>query len=446
MTADSGYLAKQLAQAAHRLMVTALDREEDDGIIRGFPVDIDDEDNEGGLLAVDVAGYDKNTFLTPKILRDLKERGVKRLLLRSPVAGGTPEGGVYARDVGIRERGGLPGVGEQVGLTAAQALSEPLSQAMLSSKHAGGVAGASATKTVGGFDAINQLVQVPEVFRGAAHSTMDGSVERIENAPAGGQFITVGNKKHYVPPDHPLKVKIGDKVEAGDVLSDGVPNPAIITMYKGIGEGRRYFVKSFRDTYKSAGIKAHRRNIELLSRGLINHVRLTGEVGGGVPDDVIPYSVLEHNYEPRDGFRELSPDQAVGKYLERPVLHYSIGTKIRPSMMHDFNDFGVKAVTVHDEEPPFEAEMVRGMTNLTHDQDWMTKMLGSGLKGSLVKAVNRGATSDPTGTSYVPALAQATTFGRQGLVRTPKPTISPAEAMKIPGPPKKPGVLGPMKF
>ncbi len=591
MTADAGYFAKQLSQAAHRLVVTAMDRDEDDGVIRGFPVDIDDNDNEGALLAIDTGGYDKNTFLTPKILRDLQARGVKRLLVRSPVASGSPEGGVYARDVGVREKGGLPGIGEQVGLTAAAAIGEPTSQGMLclargtrvrlasgetmpiecllpgdrvvaidyesqapttatvvrlynngpklcqltvfgrhhetqcdlvsspdhkvlgnpylnyfglgelipvkdvehvttfpnldprqafirtvtlsksfenwvgmhdtfdieidhpdhtfllenglavsnSSKHAGGVAGASATKTVGGFDAINQLVQVPEVFQGGAtHATLDGTVERIDVAPAGGQFVIVNSEKHYVPQGLPLKVKAGDRIEAGDVLSEGTPNPGVITQYKGIGEGRRYFVKAFRDTYKGAGIKVHRRNVELLSRGLINHVRLTDEVGGGVPDDVLPYSVLEHNYEPRDGYRDVEPSQGVNRYLEKPVLHYSIGTKVRPSMLQDFKDFNIKSVSVHDDPPPFESEMVRGMSNLTHDQDWMTKMLGSGLKGSFSKAVQRGATSDPTGTSYVPALAQATTFGRQGLVRTPGPPIKQEESDNAPPLPKIP--------
>jgi len=74
-------------------------------------------------------------------LKHLKRLGKNRILVRSPLVGGSPSGGIYARDVGIRETGKLPGRGEQVGLQAAQALSEPISQGQLSAKHSGGVAG-----------------------------------------------------------------------------------------------------------------------------------------------------------------------------------------------------------------------------------------------------------------------------------------------------------------
>jgi hypothetical protein len=63
--------------------------------------------------------------------------------------------------------------------------------------------------------------------------------------------------------------------------------------------------------------------------------------------------------------------------------------------------------------------MIRGMANLQHDPDWVTRMFGSGLKGSLLEGAQRGATSDPHGTSFVPGLARAVDFGRKGKVITP---------------------------
>jgi len=417
-TRDAGSLSKQLNQIAHRLMVVGDDYESPPKTVLGFPVDIDDEDNEGALLAVPAGGYAKNTVLTPKVLRDLKRAGLSRLLVRSPAVGGSPDGGVYARDVGVREYGRLPARGEISGLTAAQALSEPLSQGQLSLKHSGGVFGAG--KAVSGFEAVDQLVQSPQRMKGGAtHAQVDGTVERVEEAPAGGQFVTINNERHYVPAGMNLKVKRGDVVEAGDVITDGVPHPSTIALYKGIGEARRYFTHAFREAYKDAGIRANRRNVELIARGLINHVRMTGEMGEYAPDDIVPYNILEHSYEPRDGFQSVDSKRAVGKYLERPYLHYSIGTKVRPSMMKDFDTFGVKTLDVHDDPPPFEPEMVRAMASLQHDPDWMTRMYGSGLKSSLLDAVHRGGKSDELGTSFVPGLARAVDFGRQGIVRTP---------------------------
>ena len=425
-TQDAGFLSKQLNQIAHRALVTALDSDKESPTLRGFPVDTSDEDSEGSLLSHPAGGYARNTVLTPKILDDLNQKGVKRILVRSPAVGGPPDGGVYSRDAGVREFGRLPVSGENVGMAAAQALSEPLSQAQLSSKHAGGVAGASASSAVSGFDYINQLVQVPKQFKGgAAHADLDGLVQRVEDGPAGGTNIWIENKAHYLGQGFNPLVSRGDKVEAGDVISEGVPNPAIIVKHKGIGEDRRYFVNAFRQAFRDAGIKSNRRNIELLSRGLINHIRLQDEVGDYAPDDVIPYSQLESGWKPRTGYQTLEPKRAVGRYLERPYLHYSIGDKVRPSMLQNFSDFGIKEVDVHEDEPPFQPEMIRGMNNLQHDPDWITRMFGSGQKSSVLDAVHRGGSSNEAGTSFVPGLAHGINFNRIGSLQTPKPATSP---------------------
>lgn len=302
-----------------------------------------------------------------------------------------------------------------------------------SSKHAGGVAGASSLKAVSGFDHIQSLVQVPKMIKGGAtHAEIDGQVQSIEPSDAGGYHIRINGKDHYVGQGFGLKVKPGDVVEAGDTISDGIPNPAEIVKHKGIGEGRRYFIDAFRNAYKGAGLKNHRRNIELLSRGLINHVKLEDEINGYVPDDIVPYSHLESTYEPREGFKTVQPKAAVGHYLERPYLHYSIGTKIRPSMLPMFDKFGVKEIDTHPEPPPFSPVMVRGMDNLGYDPDFMTRMLGSGLKGSLLDSVHRGSVSDEHGTSYVPSLAKAIDFGRSGVIKTPGDPIKPSVLSKAP--------------
>ena len=423
-TADAGFFGKQLNQVAHRLAVVDQDDPRQDLGVRGLPVDTDDMDNEGALLAFDFGGYKRNTVLTPKILKDLKARKFDRILVRSPMTGGSPDGGVYARDVGVRERGTLPGRGEMVGMTAAQAIAEPISQGQLGSKHSGGVAGQE--KTVGGFQYINQLIQVPKTFKGgAAHTLVDGRVQKIEDAPAGGKYVFINDKPQYVGHGFDINVKPGDEVEAGDVISEGMPNPSIITEHKGIGEGRKYFVKAFKESMGSMGLRSHRRNIELIGRGLIDHVRMTEEYGDHVPDDVIPYSTLEHGYKPREGFQTIEPSRALNKYLEKPVLHYSIGTKVRPSMLKDMTYFGIKDVTVHDKPAPFQPEMIRAMYNLHHDPDWMTRMYGSGLKSSLLDATHRGSTSSATGTSFVPGLARTVDFGRVGLIQQPKTGVKP---------------------
>ncbi len=455
---DAGYLSKQMNQLAHRLVVVGDDAEDDDDdpedeevierrkLLRGVPVDSDDEDSVGSLLAQDIGPYKRNTVLSPKILHHLQRLNHKRILIRSPIVGGSADGGVYARDVGVREFGRLPGRGEQVGLTAAQALSEPLSQGSLSAKHSGGVAGQE--KSVSGFKSIDQQIQIPKGMRGgAAHADVDGRVEKISPAPAGGSFVTINGKEHYVGQGFELKVKPGDDVEAGDILSEGIPDHSKIVEHKGVGEGRRYFANALRKSMLASNMGANRRNAELVARGLINHVELTDEYGDYVEGDTLPYVSVERNWRPREGHENLELRRAQGMYLERPVLHYTIGTKIRPSVVRDLEEFGVKQISVHKDPPPFRAKMVRGMSNLQHDPDWMTRMYGSGLKKSLLDATHHGAISDEQGTSFVPSLARAVNFGRSGgAVRQPEMGKKPVEGQPIdkvhqtikPSPPRLP--------
>jgi DNA-directed RNA polymerase subunit beta' len=415
-TMDAGFFSKQLNQIGHRMIITSDDAEDPTTLERrGLPVDVDDSDNEGSLLAMPVAGYGRNTVLTPRVLKDIQAKGNKRILIRSPLASGSASGGLYAKDLGIRERGGLSPQGDAVGIAAMQALSEPISQGQLNSKHAGGVAGTAVG--VSGFKYLNQLVQSPKDSPyWARHAQNDGRVTGISQASAGGTNVAINGVNHYVGPGVKLKVKIGDMLEAGDLMSEGIANPAQFTKFKGIGEGRNQFVRAFGDASKEAGMYGHRRNIEVMSKGLINHVKLDEEYGDYSPDDVVPYDAIEHNWQPRSDATTVTPQQAVGSYLEKPVMHYTIGTPIRPSMIKNFKEFGINDVTVHKNPPPFQPHFVRGLENLQHDPDWMTRMLGSNLKKSTLNAVHRGAVSDENSTSYVPSLAKGVDFGRKGQV------------------------------
>lgn len=582
-TADAGYYAKLLTQAAHRLVVTDYDRQEDSEFPLGLPVSVDDPDNLGAVLAADAGGVPAHTVLTREVLQELKKRGVKRILVRSPILPGPPDGGLYAVDVGVRESGNFPARGEFVGLRAAQTIGERVSQQTISSKHclaegtlvrmadgstrpieqvvegdwvlgsdlqgqtrstcvvkvyrnglrmcyrtrfvaepeaddgsqaillestgehrllarlettepggdrpgkfpvgawhgpddaiywalvraetgqimpyrrelqecvglrptydlqvehpehlfvlanglivsnSGGVAGAN--KTTSGFKLLENLVYVPKSFSGVAtHAQTDGIVEKIEPNPAGGTLVWIAGQKHFVAPTQQVSVRVGDQVLAGDLLSDGWPHPKELVKHLGIGEGRRRFVEVFTEALKSAGVQPHRRNLELIAKGLINHVVLQDEIGDYVPGDVIPYSLIEKDWQPRPEAQRLSPRQAKNMYLEKPVLHYTIGTRITPRVIETLEEFGVPQILAHAEPPPFVPEMVRAMDNLQRDPDWMTRLFGSGIRKGFIQAAQRGASSDRLGTSFVPSLAHGLQFGLEGKIRPAK--IRPAE-------------------
>lgn len=406
---DSGYLAKQLAAAAHDLVVTAKDCE----TARGIPTSADDKDNIGAVLAKPVAGYGQGTVITSRVLKDLQSQKVGNFLVRSPITC-SAKGGLCSMCAGVRERNHLPKSMDNIGLAASSSLSEPLSQGMLSEKHSGGVASSSGRGATG-FKAIDSLVQVPEVFPGGATiAQLDGRVSKVEPAPQGGSFVYVNDEKHYIPGDAELLVKPGQEIEAGDTLSSGIPNPADIVKHKGIGQGRMYFVQAMQRAFKDNKLTVNRRNLEVISRALINHVRVTDPEGfnGAIPDDVMEYNSIEEGYEPAK-FQKMQPSKALGSYLQRPALHFSVGTRITPSVAKTLEDNNELEIDVDDNTPGFEPEMQRVMDIPAFKQDWMAQFHGSYLKKRLEKNVHSGnAVSHLHGTSYVPGLAKATEFGR----------------------------------
>lgn len=279
--------------------------------------------------------------------------------------------------------------------------------------NSGGIAGAG--PTAAGFDAINSLVQVPKTFKeGAAIARVDGVVNAIANAPQGGTFVHVGEERHFAPPGMKVHVRKGDAVEAGDVLSEGLPNPAEIVRHKGIGAGRWHFMHHFRDTLRASKIAASRRNIELLSRGLINHARIVDPDGppDTLPDDIVEFNTITRGYTPRPGTRTLAPYKAKGMYLEEPVLHYSIGTRVTPRMATELKRYGVSQVKAHGDLPSFQPEMVRAMEALAYAPDWVVRLGGFHLKKQLLRSVHRGVGTREHQESFIPALARGVEFGK----------------------------------
>lgn len=408
-TAQAGYLGKRLAQAMLDLVVS--DDEPIPGT--GLPVPTDDPDTEGSVLARDYGAYKAGSVVTPSVLKALRSK-YDEILVHSPISAGG--GGVPRLAAGYRERGGFSPVGDNIGVAAAQAVSEPISQGMLSSKHSAGIVGGARVARVSGFDAIDQLVQIPGSFRDAAAvSDVDGRVDSIDKAPQGGYYITVNGTKHYVGNHLNPTVKVGDTVEAGDVMSEGIPNPYDIVRHKGVGEGRRYFMNQFRKTLQDQGIKVHRRNLELVARGIVNHVKVTepDAIDDALPDDVLPYDYVASNWKPRSGYRSVTPQQGYGKYLEKPVLHYSIGTRVTKNMADTLKKHNVSAIDIHDEPPPFEPYMVRSLESTVGHPDFFRRLQGFYVGKGFLDAARRGGSSEIHGRNFGHALAEGVDFGKQ---------------------------------
>lgn len=398
-TAQGGYLGKQLSNIGHRVVVT----QKDCGTKAGIPVKGNDPDNVGSLLATPVKGHQAGEMITEDMLDELGDSTIRVRSVATCALGD----GVCAHCAGVREGNTLPPIGSHVGVIGSRAMSEPITQAGLKQKHSGGVA-ASDDKQVSGFKEMDQFLQVPATFQGAATlSTVDGKVTSVKPAPAGGTFVYVNSEEHYVPRGTAVTAKPGDTVYAGDTLSDGIPNPAELVQYKGIGEGRRYFVDKYREILERNKASVHRRNLEIVARGFVNRVVIDKPEGyhGYIYGDVVPYDQFASDYTPRDGSKDIPIGQSINQYMEKPYLHYTIGTRITPHVIKDLKEGGISSVLVNKETPVFKPHVVRSKSLLSSDPDWMTRMGGENLKKNLLEAARMGATSTPAGTSYFPAVA-----------------------------------------
>ena len=210
----------------------------------------------------------------------------------------------------------------------------------------------------------------------------------------------------YVSPRRKVLVKAGDSVAAGDMLTDGTPNPAEIAKHKGLGEGRMYFTNKFYEILKNNGVPTHRRNVESLSRAFFDKVRITRPDGvmGHIINDIVPYGDIQREYRPRTTATTQSPGRSVGMYLEQPVLHYTIGTKVTKKVAKELEKSNVGKLIVHKENPGFEPEVIRLQDIPAKDTDWKSRLSGFGLKKSFLEAARRGSVSPNQATSYIPGL------------------------------------------
>ena len=283
-----------------------------------------------------------------------------------------------------------------------------------SAKHTAGMT--QAKKTYSGLGVIQQFTQSPEKFKDeGAVSKVDGKVEKIEEAPQGGSYVTVAGKRHYILPGHAVEVKEGDVLEAGDQLAEGLVDPEDIVKYKGLGEGRRYYADRLNKILADSGAKTDRRNTELLARAAIRHVRVTSQDGMGdyLPDDVVDYNSLQATYVPHESTKTLKTKDAVGQYLQRPVGHYTIGTRITPKVASYLDDHGYKEVEAATTAPGFAPEMIRLRTASHSNPDWLASMGTSYLTKQLNEAATEGDDTNVLhNPDWRPRLAYGAGFGK----------------------------------
>ena len=365
----------------------------------------------GRYLAKDQGTHKHNDLITPAIAKDLAKHGDK-VYVRSPMTCDAKQG-ICKKCQGLDERGHLHNIGVNVGVRAAQALSEPLTQIALDAKHAKRVLkGASAS--LSGMSGIRQLVEVPQsFFMKACLAEIPGKVTEIKPAPHGGHYVFVNGVEHYTAPNLEVIVHVGQHVEAGDALDNGVPKPDELVHHKGLGAGRDYLVDALHRLYKDAGPDMDRRHLELLVRADLNHVRIADHSDKHpelIRGDVVSYQTFKAIAE--KDTHAVPLEKAEGHILGKEIFHFTVGTPITASIVNTLKLHNVKNVWVSTSAPRVEFIMKPITRNPLLNPDWMARMAHRYLKDTLMRGAHVSDVSDLQGPHPIPGYAYGITFGQ----------------------------------
>ena len=400
-TAKGGDLLKIMTQSALNYNVT----EKDCGVNNGIAMDPMDPSLRGRVLGRAIGEYAPGTVIDRQVVSRLRRQN-KPVVARSAMTCRAKHG-LCSKCVGIKADGEFPKIGESVGVTAAEAIGEPIVQGALNVKHNAGMA--KGQKSFAGLEYISQFLQIPEEFKDRATvAEAEGTVEKIEEAPQGGSYVTVGNERHFVLPGFAPTVKVGQRVELGETLSEGLINPADVVRLRGLGEGRKYYATRLAQMLSDSGQNPDPVNVEIMARSAMDNYLIDDpdEDDPWLPDDLVRESELLANYKPAKDTVDSVLDKAGGKYLQAPVLHYTVGTKLTPRMVSDLRTAGVNRVPVSTTVPRFHPEMKR-LRVASHDSDdWLASLGTSYLGGQMRQSLERGDETDiASNYHYGPRLA-----------------------------------------
>ena len=287
-TADSGYLTRRLVDVAQDLIV----KEEDCGTISGVVVKEFVDDKAGVIepLYDRIVGrytnkkvvnpetkdviIDKNELITEQIADKIIKAGITEVEIRTVLTCKT-EHGVCRHCYGINlATGSMVEVGEAVGIMAAQAIGEPGTQLTMRTFHTGGVAGADITQ---GLPRVEELFEARSPKGKATISEVDGTISKIEEV--NGKFkVYVKNaneiREHITAYGAKLRVEKGDKVEAGDRITEGNISPKELLVVTDPNTVQQYILKEVQKVYRSQGVDINDKHVELIARRMISKIRI----------------------------------------------------------------------------------------------------------------------------------------------------------------------------
>ncbi len=300
-TADSGYLTRRLVDVAQDVIV----REEDCGTDRGLAVRaiMDGTEEIESLYDRLVGRVSFRTVRHPETgeiivkadqlidedkAKKIVDAGIEEVEIRSVFTCDTRHGvckKCYGRNLAT---GTDVEVGEAVGIIAAQSIGEPGTQLTMRTFHTGGVAGDDITQ---GLPRIQEIFEARNPKGQAVITEFDGEVIEIKEGDKREVTIKgeMETKSYPIPYGARLRVSVGDKVAAGEPITEGSIDPKELLKVKGVTEVQEYLLREVQKVYRMQGVEIGDKHIEVMVRQMLRKVRV---IDAG-DTNVLPGTLIE---------------------------------------------------------------------------------------------------------------------------------------------------------
>jgi len=219
-----------------------------------------------------------------------------------------------------------------------------------------------------GIPRIEQLIKVPERLSGKATlSELNGVIKSITKNQTGGYNVLVDNKLHIVPAGRRPIIEMGQTVEPGQPLSDGVIKPQELGALKSHLDAQKYMVNELSNVY---GGDFYKKTFETSVKAISDNAEVTK-----APDD--------------SGF--LRGDSTTISYL-------NYLNRLRQKEGLDKIEY----------KPYFKSVQ----TSNTDTEDWMTKVTTNRVKAALTTGAAKAQYANLKGKDPIPAYIYGVEFGK----------------------------------
>ncbi len=288
-TAKAGYLTRRLVDVAQDVIVTEEDCKTKESkvvrteIIGGTEIPLLRQ-IRGRVLSQDVKAGDvtfkRNTLITKDIAQDIVAAGVTEVAVRTPLFCKGRFGICqlcYGADLG---RNAMIERGQAVGIIAAQAIGEPGTQLTLRTFHAGGVAGTDITQ---GLPRVEEIFERRVPKNPAIVCKADGEVLEVRQNGTEKVIVVLakergtaknGSTEYAIPVRRNPIVQPGQKVVAGELLTDGSADISEIFKAGGAKMAQEYIVREITKVYELQSASIDHKHIEIIIRQMFSRMRI----------------------------------------------------------------------------------------------------------------------------------------------------------------------------